>query len=241
MKESEGNYWAVIPADVLRDDAIPANAKLLYGRISALTDARGYCWATNKYLADKSNLTVKSVSRLIASLEHGGYLRSESVPTETGNERRIYAGAFLVTPTGGDRQNCPTPLGQKSPRGVDKKVSPPLYKINKDDKESTPLPPELKKRMIDYSENNDVLLSALYDFAELRRKKKKPLITDRQISLLLNKLDSLSCGDAGMKIAVLDAAVLHGWESVYAIKGSELPETRPSHRASEMEVLPEWT
>ena len=61
-------YWAVIPASVRYDQDLPPNAKLLYGEITALSNAKGYCSARNAYFADLFGLGEKSVSRLIAIL-----------------------------------------------------------------------------------------------------------------------------------------------------------------------------
>lgn len=109
MRDPKPAYWAVIPGELRRDDAIPANAKLLYGDISALTGERGYCFAGNEYLAGLYGWTERSVQRLIAALAERGYIRVEMVP---GKERRIYAGAFLGPPPGA------------SPQGGDKNVTP---------------------------------------------------------------------------------------------------------------------
>ena len=48
-------YWANIPAPVLYDDALSANAKLLYGEITTLmhfVGKEGYCDASNQELAE---------------------------------------------------------------------------------------------------------------------------------------------------------------------------------------------
>ena len=83
-------YWAVIPASVRYDQDLPPNAKLLYGEITALSNANGYCSARNAYFADLFGLGEKSVSRLIAILAKGGYLRVEVIRNEKNEvvERR---------------------------------------------------------------------------------------------------------------------------------------------------------
>ena len=90
------NYWAVIPSRVRYDKNLSPNAKLIYGEISALSNATGFCWAKNEYFADLFGLTIGTISRLISQLDSKGYIRCEMVPTDTGLERRIYAGIFAV-------------------------------------------------------------------------------------------------------------------------------------------------
>ena len=76
-------FWAVVPATVLYDDSIPANAKLLYGQISTLTGytgTDGRCDATNAQLAAPNKLSEDSVSRLIKALEKAGHIEVRYAP-----------------------------------------------------------------------------------------------------------------------------------------------------------------
>lgn len=85
-------YYAVIPASVRYDDSIPANAKLLYGEISALIGQDGYCYSTNQYFADVYQMAEDTISRLISKLEAAGYIFREIERDGSGQivRRRIY-------------------------------------------------------------------------------------------------------------------------------------------------------
>ena len=72
---SKPSYWAVLPAAIRYDPEIPASAKLLYAEISALTDQRGYCWASNAYFEALYSLSERTIVRLIRALEKAGYIR----------------------------------------------------------------------------------------------------------------------------------------------------------------------
>lgn len=76
MKNNKNSYDVVIPENVLHDSSLTANAKLLYGEITALRDSRGYCWATNRYFAELFGVSVTSVSKWIKALREGGYIES---------------------------------------------------------------------------------------------------------------------------------------------------------------------
>ena len=92
---------------------------------------------------------------------------------------------------------------------------------------NTPMPPSVLKRLTDYAGGDGELLQRLVDFAEVRQKNRSPLKTDRQVSLLLNKLDELSQGKASAKLAMLDEAIEKGWKSVYAPKADLRPPLAP--------------
>lgn len=83
MNEDFRAFWAVVPATVLYDDSIPANAKLLYGQISTMTGYTGdggCCNATNAQLAGPNKLSEDSVSRLIKALEKAGHIEIRYAP-----------------------------------------------------------------------------------------------------------------------------------------------------------------
>ena len=62
------NYYAVLPAEVRYNKQLSPQAKLIYAEISALSNSKGYCWASNKYFAELFGITTVTVSRLISQL-----------------------------------------------------------------------------------------------------------------------------------------------------------------------------
>ena len=69
------NYYAITPAEVRYDNNLKPNEKLLYGEITALTNKKGYCWATNKYFADLYGVKKNTVSKWMSNLEKNGYIK----------------------------------------------------------------------------------------------------------------------------------------------------------------------
>lgn len=86
MTDSKKSYYAVIPATVRYDESLPPNAKLLYGEITALCNAEGYCWATNKYFAEQYDVSPITISRWINLLVNKGYITSQIIYKEGTKE-----------------------------------------------------------------------------------------------------------------------------------------------------------
>ena len=115
MPEEMPGYYAVIPANVRYDPELRPNAKLLYGELTALAGADGYCWATDKYFASLFGLSVKTVNELVQSLARRGYIRVEKGANSRGVERHIYAGIFIDA--GGIPKKTDTPKNVDTPEG----------------------------------------------------------------------------------------------------------------------------
>jgi len=77
--ENKPNYYSITPASVRYDKNLSANAKLLYGEISALTHKEGYCWSKNKYFAELYEVSERSVSDWVSQLEKSGHIKITSV------------------------------------------------------------------------------------------------------------------------------------------------------------------
>lgn len=73
-QEQTKAYYAIIPANVRYDKDLPPNAKLLYGEITALTNDKGYCWATNEYFSNLYNVSSRTIINWINSLVNKEYL-----------------------------------------------------------------------------------------------------------------------------------------------------------------------
>lgn len=79
MEKEKPNYYAIIPANVRYDGDLTPNAKLLYGEITALTNQKGYCWASNKYFSKLYKVSKSSISSWISQLNKKNFIKVELI------------------------------------------------------------------------------------------------------------------------------------------------------------------
>lgn len=122
METSRPGYYAVIPADVRYDDRIPANAKLLYGEISALIGSDGYCYASNQYFSGLYGMAEETIARLITKLEQAGHIIRVLERDHSGQIkiRKLYLRASIPVFQPLDEKINTSP--QKNQEGIDEKV-----------------------------------------------------------------------------------------------------------------------
>ena len=77
MGEIYRSLYSVIPARVRDDHSLRPNAKLLYGELSALAQAEGYCWAWNAHLAETLGISKRTVEDLLKQLRDRGHIQLE--------------------------------------------------------------------------------------------------------------------------------------------------------------------
>ena len=111
-------YWAVLPAAVRYDPQLPPSAKILYAEISALTDQRGFCFASNAYFQSLFGMTDRTVQRILKTLQEHGYIRIENGSGGAGR-RKIYAGINPLAETADSTEQEPR---QKCRGNPDKNV-----------------------------------------------------------------------------------------------------------------------
>lgn len=77
------------------DRRIPSGAKLFAFKIKALSKKNGFCWASNKSLADMAKTSFSTVRRWIRKLKECGYIKTEIVLKDNTKEvmgRKIFLG-----------------------------------------------------------------------------------------------------------------------------------------------------
>lgn len=138
-------YLALIPAEVRYDTTLAPNAKLLYGEITALAGADGFCWASNEYFSRLYQMDKRTISRLIGQLQDLGHIQVEMVRKNGGagpiEYRKIFIGRKVLNASRGIDKNVHTPR-QNYRGGIDKNVQD--YKDELTRKNNTPLPPEVE-------------------------------------------------------------------------------------------------
>lgn len=91
MKNVEKGYYVILPTWLFDDDKIPWSLKRLYGIISSLAKKEGFCWASNKWLAEQLKISDRTVQRYLKKLKDWKLIDVE-IDVEAGNERRITIG-----------------------------------------------------------------------------------------------------------------------------------------------------
>lgn len=235
MDREKPGYYAVIPADIRYDDRIPANAKLLYGEISALIGRDGFCFAQNSYFSELYKLSERTITGLIKILKDCGYI---SVYLERDKSGQILSRKIYLRVSAPDEQ--PVENIFYTPRkdfleGIEKNcgdINLNITNIDKKEKGGSapktdfdPLP-----LFVDWigdtfrgsveSEGLNALYWAVARFCENRVALKKPMRSKAAVTALCNKLTKLAGSDLGLMIELLDTATVNGWQSVFPAKES---------------------
>lgn len=93
MEEKQNiGYYSIIPSTILYNKNLKANQKILYAVITSLSNKEGYCFASNKYLAEKLNVGANTISGWITDLRRKNFIRVELIRNDKQEiiQRRIY-------------------------------------------------------------------------------------------------------------------------------------------------------
>ena len=79
--------------------------------------------------------------------------------------------------------------------------------------------------------SNEKLKTALIDFIEFRKAIKAPL-TDKALTLSLNKLDKLANTNDELKISIINQSIERGWRGLFEVKET----VKPASSASDYDI-----
>ena len=166
------NYYAIIPAKVRYDKDLMANAKLLYGEITALCNDKGICWARNEYFADLYDVSKETISRWISQLNNKKYINikmfykkgSKEIDKRIISIRQYPIDENVNTYCQENQSNnlltkTSTPYPQKNQRGIDENIKENITSINNKEEEERNFQKELKD-VTEFYENNITLITA---------------------------------------------------------------------------------
>lgn len=143
--DNQKSYYAIIPATIRYDKTLPANAKLLYGEITALCSEKGFCWATNGYFAELYGVARKTVSTWISMLEKKGYIGIEMIYKEGTKE--IENRFIKLTDTYTEKNGYP----------IHKKMDTPIHENVKENN-------TVINNTVEYINNNKSNMNLIIDF-----------------------------------------------------------------------------
>lgn len=110
--------FTVTPRIVLSDKNLSSTEKLLIGLIISLTLNKGYCFASNKYLANFLNISTRTISDCLSKLKVQNYI---FVNYDNG-KRRIYLNTEKI-PTKASKtvaENCSIPIEENCDHNIKK-------------------------------------------------------------------------------------------------------------------------
>lgn len=206
------SYYAIIPANVRYDKKLNANAKLLYGEITALCNEKGYCWASNDYFAELYGVSKVSISNWISLLEKNGYITREIVykegTKEILNRYLSIVNDLLKKSLIPHKENFNTPIKENF-KDNNTVINNTINNTNNKKEKG------MNALIESYTESND-LRECIKDFIKMRAAIKKPL-TDRALKILLDKLDKLESTE-DRKIKVLEQSIVNSWQGIFELK-----------------------
>ena len=199
------NYFGILPANVRYDKKLKPMEKILYTEITALSNSKGYCYATNSYFANLYDVHKNTAGTWINNLEKLGYIKSKIIyeaGTKNVKERQL----FIVTPINEkiDRYQ------QKDCDPINEKIDTPINENIEDNNTRC-------NNIIEYNYiyKSEKFQKTFSDFLEIRKSIKKPA-TNKAIEMIIIKLEKVNNEEQAIKM--LERSIINNWQDVYEIR-----------------------
>ena len=224
IKSGRKQSFTVLYKSAIEDKRLPLDARGLLAIMVGLPEGWQY---SVKGLAAYVGVSKDTIRRLLGKLEEVGYLTREQTHDENGHfAGNVYVLQDEAPPLSGNTDNGETRQREKPSSGFPTQIN---NKLIKEEKKQTPIAPaEVEKRVAEYCGGDEELRETIMGLLKNRIKinRKKAVVTDEAMKLILRRLDRLSDGRREVKLAMLRNAIERNWLTVFELKPDELPPAK---------------
>lgn len=229
-QEQKPNFYAIIPAYVRYCPSLSLGARLFFGEISALCSAKGFCWASNSYLANLYETEVRTIQRWLHELEENCFIKIEIDQKNKNTKRKIWIRDALspMTKMSPMTQESPPPMTKMS--GSHDKNVVHINTVNNTSKSTNvdleggkpPRPPKKRKGGSSKEGKEQVREWVFLLPEELKALKEK--YPPELLDLMLDILDSYNSGRQESYPSDYGALKKNGWVHQKALKQSPISQ-----------------
>ena len=224
IKSGRKQSFTVLYKSAIEDKRLPLDARGLLAIMVGLPEGWQY---SVKGLAAYVGVSKDTIRRLLGKLEEVGYLPREQTHDENGHfAGNVYVLQDEAPPLSGTTDNGETRQREKPSSGFPTQIN---NKLIKEEKKQTPIAPaEVEKCVTEYCGDDEELRGAIMGLLKNRIKinRKKAVVTDDAMKLILHRLDKLSDGRREVKLAMLRNAIERNWLTVFELKPDEMPPAK---------------
>lgn len=223
--------YGIVPKLVMKDK-IDIAAKGLYAYFCSYAGAGNTCFPPRDLICSDLGISKDRFTKLLKQLTDKGYIKIEQVKDGGRFAHNVYTiVADTLSPP------CPVfPDTVKPDTEIPDTVFPDTENtdINNNSINNNSINNNSNKKnnkkgfglTVDEYTNNPEMKTAIFDFIEFRKAIKAPL-TDRALTLCLNKLDKLA-NDDNTKIAIINQSIERGWKGLFELHNNTSNYNKPA-------------
>lgn len=213
MSRIKNENYITIQGWMINELNLKGNELIIYAIIYGFSQAENQIYnGSLQYLADWTNSTKQGVLKNLKSLVDKGCIVKNDKIINGVKFCEYYSTKFngvLNKVEQGIQQSLMEGIQQSLPNNINN-----ISINNKEDnkKESKNTYDEIINSLV----LDDDVKNAIYDFIKMRKLIKKPM-TDRALTMLINKLNKLS-NDKNIQVKILEKSILNNWQDIYEYK-----------------------
>lgn len=226
MEEQQRQFKGIwIPKEIWLNKDLTFQEKIILVEIDSYDDGQVGCFATNKHFVNNFGINSSRISQIIQSLQRKNYITitydfngKEIIKRYLHINRPPYPPKDGMSKINIGMLKNEMGVCQFDKGGYVKKLKDNNTNINNtniNNKEERKKETNYDKIINSMVEDEEVK-NSIYEFIKMRKLIKKPM-TDRALTMLINKLEKLS-SDKDIQIKILEKSILKNWTDIYPYK-----------------------